>query len=313
LTSTDARRVVRRRFARLAGVVAIALAPILGGAGAATAAAPPPSGERPTWVLPQGGDLLAGFIRSDYNERDGRPEQIASPDVPGQQALQFTVEGDGERSELRPRIGDQVEGNVQYYSYSAGLAPDFPTDASTWQLLLQWHQYGSSGSPPVAVEVRQNRVMLSAEGKDMQDLGPVRGGDRVDLTMRIAFSRDSERGTVDVWRSGEHVLRGYHPPGGTMFDGGDYMKVGIYRDTSIKETGRLWIDDLRIGPTLGSVQSEESASGVIAAEDNAAGSGPVGTPMGLSANVATWVAGGLLVVLLLLTVSSVRPHRRVHR
>jgi hypothetical protein len=174
---------------------------------------------------------------------------------------------------------------------------------------MQWHHSADSGSPPVAVEVRDGRLMLAAEGSDLQDLGPVSGGDRVDLTLRIRFSQDADQGTVDVWRDGRPVLVDYRPSGGTLLDNADYLKVGIYRDTSIDAPGRLWLDELRIGPTLASVQTPDSASSRIAANTD-----PANNPSGRggsssSSDTPTWVAGGLLVVVAALAVLSARRRR----
>jgi MYXO-CTERM domain-containing protein len=289
---------------RFGVAVVAALVAVLVLPGAAASAAPAPSDDdRPIWVLPDNGDLLAGFDRNDFDEQDGTPVQVQSPVSGDRQALQFSVEGGGERSELQPRIPDQVEGTVQYYSYNALLAPDFPTGATTWQILMQWHQHDDSGSPPIAVQVRQNRLMLAAEGEDRQDLGPVSGGDRVDLTVRIAFSRDPEHGTVDVWRGGEHVLSGYHPPGGTLLDSSDYMKVGLYRDKSIDEPARFWINDLRVGPTLASVRSPESQSTATPVENDSTGTSSS------SSRSIVWFAAGLLLVVVLFAAGSLRRRR----
>lgn len=305
---------VRRRAPRRLAPVAAVLAVVLGlgpaalvGAGAA-AAAPPPTTERPTFVLPETGDMLEAFSRSEYDEQGGTPLQTASPDVPGQQALRFSLDGGEERTELRLRVDDQTEGDVAYYTYGARLADDFPTDVDNFQVVLQWHQYGSSGSPPIAVEVRGNRVMLASEGENLQDLGPVSGGDRLDLSLRIAFSRDAERGRVDVWRDGRRVLRDFHPPGGTLLDQGNYMKVGLYRATTIQEPATLWVDDLRIGPTLASVRAAGSASETIT-EDAEPGTTPDAPAADPASNTVTWIAGGLLVVVVLLAAGALRRSR----
>ncbi|MDD7940801.1 polysaccharide lyase [Actinomycetospora lutea] len=301
----------------LAGLVGslVVLALVLGviaavPAAASPASSPSPSSDRPLWSLPESGDLLSAFSRNDYDEQDGSPQQVTSPDDPARQAVQFTVPGGAQRSEMRPRVPDQTEGTTQYYTYVAKLPDEFPAEVDTWQLLLQWHQYGDSGSPPVAVEIRDNRLMLAAEGGDLQDLGPVAAGDRIDLTMRIAFSRDPDQGSVDVWRDGSPVLQGYRPPSGTLLDGGNYMKVGLYRDTSVSETGRVWLEDLRVGSSLASVQSSISASNRIPSESDPANN-PSAPGGGSSTETLTWVAAGLLVVVAALAVLSLR-RRRTH-
>jgi hypothetical protein len=304
------RRTVRRGLVGAAVAVALGLGLVVApGVAPASASSPTPSSNAPIWSLPQSGDLLSVFSRNDYDEQDGAPAQVPSPDDPSRQAVQFTVPGGGQRSEMRPRVPDQTEGTTQYYTYVAKLPNEFPAEVDTWQLLMQWHQFGDSGSPPVAVEVRQNRLMLAAEGEDLQDLGPVAAGDRIDLTLRIAFSRDPEQGTVDVWRDGDHVLQGYRPAAGTLIDQGTYMKVGIYRDTSVTETGRVWLEDLRVGPTLASVQSPDSASSRIPTDSDPANNPSAGGGSSSSGDTLTWIAGGLLVVVVGLAVLSLRRRR----
>ncbi len=309
MTSHDApARSTARRLLRLAVVLAVtvAVAPVLGGS--AVAAAPSPAAG-PIWTMPGNGDLLSAFDRNDYNEQDGAPVQTASPDVPGQQALQITVAGGDQRSEVQPRIPNQHEGDVQYYSYRAYLAPDFPTDAHTWQVVLQWHHASDSGSPPIAIEVRDNRLMLASEGENRQDLGPVQGGESIELVLRIAFSKDPDRGTVDVWNRSDHVLSGYHPPAGTMLDESNYMKLGLYRDTSIDQTGRLWVDDVRVGPSMASVASELQSS--PPSED--VNGAPSGSNGGGTSDVI-WVAAGMLVLVALFALSTrIRGRGRVRR
>jgi hypothetical protein len=281
---------------------------VAGAPGDGDPAAPPSAGANPLWALPDDGDLLRAFDRSDYNEQDGVPQQVAAPDEPGRRALQFTLDGGDQRTELEPSISNQREGEVQYYSYVARLAPDFPTDVDTWQVLLQWHHEGDSGSPPIAVEVRGNRLMLAAEGEDLQDLGPARGGETIDLTMRVAFSRDPERGAVDVWRGSDHVMRAYRPEGGTMLDSGNYLKVGLYRDESIDETGRLWLDDLRVGPSMASVRSPDATTEAQPVEDE--DTATPSTPSSTASDVALWAAGGFLVLVVLAAVTRARRGSR---
>jgi hypothetical protein len=301
-----ARRTGRHRAVRAVVALVVTLALLPAWAVSAAAGVPSP-GDRPQWVLPESGDMLAAFDRSDYNEQDGVPQQVASPDSPSRRALQFTLDGGDQRTELEPSIPNQREGEVQYYKYIARLAPDFPTDVDTWQVLLQWHHEGDSGSPPIALEVRGNRLMIAAEGEDLQDLGPVSGGDQIDLTLRIAFARDPERGTVDVWRGGDHVMRSYRPEGGTMLDAGNYLKVGLYRDESIDETGRLWLDDLRVGPSMESVRSPVSPSGAEPVEDEETGAPAASSA---SSDGLMWVAGGLAVVVGLAVVAALRRQAR---
>jgi hypothetical protein len=303
-------------------VTLLALLPVALGAGPAAAAAAPPASDRPVFELPTGGDLLGVFDRNGYNEQDGAPRTIASPTSPGRQALEFRLDGGDQRTEVEPRVPDQYEGQVWYYTYRAALARDFPTDTESWQVVLQWHHTGDSGSPPIALEVKQGRLALASEGENLQDLGPIRGGDRIDVSMRIAFSRDPERGSVDVWRDGDHVLERYSPPGGTLLDQGNYLKLGLYRATRIDEPGRLWVDDLRVGSTMASVAPTGMGSGTPGADPVAQDAAtPTGGVPAREVDTVTWVAGALLlgVVVLLVATRSLRrtpprpdPDRREH-
>jgi hypothetical protein len=311
-------RAARRRSGALitaliaAGALVVATAllvalPLLHGGPAPRAdAAPPPQGDRPTWALPPDGDVLAAFDRNGYNEQDGTPRPIPSPTAPGRQALEFRLDGGDQRTEVEPRVPDQAEGDVWFYTYRAGLAPDFPTDTESWQVVLQWHHTGDSGSPPLAVEVKQGRLVLASEGENLQDLGPVRGGDRIDLTMRVAFSQDPRRGSVDVWRDGRPVLEGHRPPNGTMLDASNYLKVGLYRATKIDDGGRLWVDDLRVGTTMASVAPTTPATPENGAADPAAAADPAPTHRD---DTVTWIAGVLLLGVVTLLAATRRSER----
>jgi hypothetical protein len=312
----------RRRTVRVAAGVTALLAALIGSvtvgpAAPPAAAAPSPASDQATWALPTGGDVLAAFDRNSYNEQDGTPRQIASPTAPGRQALEFRLDGGDQRSEVQPRVPDQLEGDVWFYTYRGGLADDFPVDTEAWQVVLQWHHTGDSGSPPIALEIKQGRLLLAAEGENLQDLGPVRSGDRLDVTMRVAFSQDPERSAVDVWRDGRPVLEGYRPPAGTMLDGANYLKVGLYRATAIDEGGRLWVDDLRVGRTMASVGAT-AATGTGSATagadadlpaDPATTASPAGTAADRDGDAVTWVAGALLAGVLLLLVATRRDAR----
>jgi hypothetical protein len=298
----------------LLGALLGAGAPVAPVAPVAAAAPDAPGADRATWELPVAGDVLAAFDRNGYNEQDGAPRQIASPTAPGRQALEFRLDGGDQRTEVQPRVPDQVEGDVWFYTYRGGLARDFPTDTEAWQVVLQWHHTGDSGSPPLALEIKQGRLMVAAEGENLQDLGPVRGGDRLDVTMRVAFSQDPERSAVDVWRDGRPVLEGYRPPAGTMLDGSNYLKVGLYRATAIDEGGRLWVDDLRVGRTMASVSPTGTGSATAGEDedtgaDPAVAASPSGTAADRDGDAVTWVAGVLLVAVVLLLVATRRDAR----
>jgi hypothetical protein len=299
----------RRRPGIVAVVVAV-VACLVTTATALVVAAPAARADAntPIFVVPAEGDLLEAFERNDYNEQDGAPQQVEAPDMPGREALRFTLDEGEQRSELLPRIPDQREGDLQYYAYSGYLAPDFPVDADGWQIILQWHQFSDEGSPPIAVEIRDGRLVLSEEGAGYQDLGPARPGAPVDIVLRIRFSEDPDEGVVDVWNAGRHVLTEFRPENGTLIDEGNYLKVGYYRSTSIEETGTLYLDDLRIGATAASVDGRATTN--IPPGDLE--TGPSSSTDTASSPVA-WLALGLVALAVVAAVARVRHGGRVGR
>lgn len=143
----------------------------------------------------------------------------------------------------REREGDQT-----WVRYRAQLH-DMPVDTERWQLVLQWHHTGDTGSPPIALEFGRGQLRLAHQGRHHQDLGPVGPDDTLDLVLRVRFSRDPARGQVDVWRDGRPVLAGYHPPGGTLLDTANYLKTGLYRARAITDPGTVALTEFAVATT----------------------------------------------------------------
>ncbi len=226
-------------------------------------AAPPvvsttPTSEEPQPVIGALFDAASGAFSElfDNNGREGlvenaqKPRIVENPDAPGRDAWQFSLAGGGKRSEVlpegpgtRPRVGDE-----QFIRYTAQLSDDFPTDTSSWQVILQWHHTSPNGSPPLALQVTQGQLMMVSNGDDMQPIGPVSPGDRIDLTMNVVFSDDPGESSVTVWRDGRPTgVTDWSPREGTMSTEAAYLKMGMYRDTGIRQPGSVLVTDLKIG------------------------------------------------------------------
>jgi hypothetical protein len=268
-------------------LIALVAAVALLGAGPASAAsrltaATPPDGSPGRWSLTQGGGPLSAVDRNDYDEQSGTPKEVPGTGGSGR-ALQFSVPGGGQRSEVRPQVPRAVEGTTQDVTYKARLAENFPADADGWQIILQWHQSSDSGSPPVAVEINKGRLMLDNGETHQTEIGRVSAGDTLDLRLRVHFSRDADDSSIDVWNGGRQVLTGFKPAEGTLQkDGRNYMKVGLYRSEDISEDAQLTLDDLEV--TTGPTTEEPGPSGL--------GIAPV-----VSAIVLLVVGGAVVVVL----------------
>ncbi|MEJ2862280.1 heparin lyase I family protein [Actinomycetospora flava] len=309
-----ARRLVAAAAAGLVAVLVGLLAP-----GPALASTPtPPGGDGLVWRADTGGDMLSSFRRNDYNEQDGAPREVASPSGHGQ-ALQFSLDGGDQRSELLPRVPDGREGDVYYYGYRGQLADDFPVDAQRFQILMQWHHYGDEGSPPVAIAVQDGQLMITGGDDDrnqayQQSIAPISPGDPIDIIVRIVFSRDPERGTVDVWSAGRRTVTAFHPPDGTLYDDGDYMKVGLYRSQDLSDPASLTLDDVAVGRTRQAVdaamvdQGASSAQGTPDASGADESSGSSGSDTTLRVGLA---AGALALVGALVAVVSVVRRRQM--
>ena len=203
-----------------------------------------------SWAMSGG---LSGFQGTPWNVQNAEePTAAPSPNVPGRQAIEFTLPGGGKRSEVQPS-SDTFHAGTTFFGYSVYLAPGFAVNATSWQVIFQLHDGGTNGSPPVALEVGDGQLWFANAGNDHdKSLGPVSAGRDVVVQMRVSFD-GAGKGTVSVWRDGRAVLSDYAPSKGTMVDGSDYLKTGIYRDPSESQPSTLYLNDLRIGPTLASV------------------------------------------------------------
>jgi hypothetical protein len=264
------------------------------------------------WEATSTPDLLSNFVQNDSTTEGGDPPVVVpSPDLPGRQAIQFTVPSGGKRSELLPKVPEFQNGTTMFFGYNGVLADDFPVDADAFQIIMQWHQAGDEGSPPVALHVRQGQIILS--GGDNQEhanydvpVGPARPGQQLNLVVRIAFSDNPQQGSLDVWSGGQHVVTDYHPESGTAYDQYNYLKVGMYRDPSLDGTARVTMNNVVVGTDLASVERElgappssEAQNGDPSAQSTSTSAGQRTTSFSASSfalGVAAVVAIALVIV-----------------
>lgn len=195
-------------------------------------------------------DLFDNSANDGLVENGPRPRIVANPDDPDRQAWQFSLGPGGKRSEVLPQGPgtEPVDGDQQFVRYTAQLSDDFPTDTSNWQVILQWHHTSPNGSPPLALQVTRGQLYMVSEGDDMQAIGPVSPGERIDLTMKITFAQDPSEGSVTVWRDGRPTgVTNWSPRDGTMSTREAYLKMGMYRAQAIREDGSIIVTDLKIG------------------------------------------------------------------
>ncbi|GAA4751683.1 heparin lyase I family protein [Actinomycetospora chibensis] len=195
-------------------------------------------------------DLFDNSANDGLVENGPRPRIVANPDDPDRQAWQFSLGPGGKRSEVLPQGPgtEPVDGDQQFVRYTAQLSDDFPTDTGNWQVILQWHHTSPNGSPPLALQVTRGQLYMVSEGDDMQAIGPVSPGQRIDLAMKITFAQDPSEGSVTVWRDGRPTgVTNWSPRDGTMSTHAAYLKMGMYRAQAIREGGSIIVTDLKIG------------------------------------------------------------------
>jgi polysaccharide lyase-like protein len=198
------------------------------------------------------GDFASHFVG---NGNSGQVDGGAVPQVTsGGKALTFTVPGGGERSESIPALPEYHEGD-DIWVHDISTLHNLPTDTGTWQLVLQWHQNGDDGSPPIALQAGGGRLRLANVGTDQQDLGPLGPNDTLDVVLHIHFSRNPGTAEIDVWRDGVPKVTDHHPPRGTLLDRGDYTKIGVYRDPAITQGSSMTTTRLVVGPTDASINA----------------------------------------------------------
>jgi hypothetical protein len=200
-------------------------------------------------------DSAVGDVASHFDDSGGPGlvEGAPRPQFVGR-ALSFAVPGGGKRAEMLPLLPEYHEGD-DLWVHDVSTLHGLPTDTGTWQLVLQWHQRANTGSPPIALEAGQGRLRLANVGADQQDVGALGPNDTLDVVLHIHFSRNPAAAVVDVWRDGLPKVVDYHPPRGTLLDGGDYLKIGLYRDPAITQASSMTTTRLVAGPTDASINA----------------------------------------------------------
>jgi hypothetical protein len=224
-----------------------------------------PTGDGVLWRSGTGGSVLDAYRSTPWNTEDADdPKAAASPDVPGRQAIAYTVPSGGTRSELEPSFRSFREGDEYWFGLGIYLPKDFPAGTSDWQVVAQWKNSGD-GSPPLSVQVHGGRFVLEggeAVGKHWsRDIGPATTGARTDLVLHVRFSSDSGKATVDVLRDGRQAVSGYHPRGGTLYPHQTaYLKTGLYRSSDIDQDGTVYYDDVVIASSQDAASTLAKAS-----------------------------------------------------
>ncbi|WP_257458635.1 heparin lyase I family protein [Archangium lipolyticum] len=203
------------------------------------------TGDRSQWSKTQ-------MVSSD------RLQVLSSPTRQGSYAIKVTVkQGDnpisssGNRNEL-VRMTNEKEGDEYYYRWNTMFASDFPS-AKTWQLFTQWHHSGDNGSPPVEFYVNGETIYLRLQGSTVVWSTPLVRGQWLDFIFHVKWSASSSTGFVELYLNGQLVLPKKYSA--TLYSGmTNYLKVGLYRNSTIAPTGVVYHDGWVQGRSLADVQ-----------------------------------------------------------
>ncbi|MCP3142643.1 heparin lyase I family protein [Pyxidicoccus xibeiensis] len=208
---------------------------------------PPPTGSSVVWVGDFETNNLAQWTKTQMVSAD-RLALVASPLRQGRYAIKTTVKhGDdpinssGNRNEL-VRMTREPVGSEFYYRWSTMFDSTFPS-AKTWQLFTQWHHEGDSGSPPVEFYVYGEEVRLNIGGSPGVIVWrtPLVRGQWQDFIFHVKWSPDASVGFVELYLNGKLVMPKRFIA--TQFSGQlNYLKVGLYRNDTITQTGIVYHD-----------------------------------------------------------------------
>lgn len=199
-----------------------------------------------------------------------RLQVVSSPLREGRYALKVTVkQGDdpinssGNRNEL-VRMTREPTGSEYYYRWSTLFASDFPS-VRTWQLFAQWHHEGSSGSPPVEFYVNGEEMRLNVGGTSGTIVwrAPLVRGSWQDFVFHVKWSPNSSVGFVELYHNGKLVLPKRYIA--TQYSGMlNYLKLGLYRNETVAQTGVLYHDGFIMAKSLSDVMPQVAVSSAVA-------------------------------------------------
>ncbi|HEY0095487.1 MAG TPA: heparin lyase I family protein [Archangium sp.] len=201
------------------------------------------TGDRTQWTSTQ-------MVSSD------RLAVVTSPLREGRYALKATVrQGDdpinssGNRNELVKMTGEK-SGDEYFYSWSTMFASDFPS-VKTWQLFTQWHHDGCCGSPPVEFYVNGETMYLRVGGTSGSVVwsAPLARAQWQDFIFHVKWSPNSSVGFIELYHQGKLVVPKRYLA--TMYSGTtNYLKVGLYRNSTVAPVGVVYHDGWIQGRSL---------------------------------------------------------------
>jgi uncharacterized protein (TIGR03382 family) len=216
------------------------------------------------------GDLETGNLSqwdAEQSVSSNRLMVVTSPVREGSYALKTTVrQGDnpikasGNRNEL-VYLSHETPGSEYFYKWSTLFPSNFPSSPK-WALFTQWHQEGTSGSPPLEFYVVNDTLTLRVGGSSGQVVwkAPMQREHWNDFILHVKWSSNKKDGFIELYHDGKLVLPKQYMA--TQFTSQrNYLKMGLYRDASIKQEATVYHDGFmqstRLEDVLPAVATQE--------------------------------------------------------
>jgi len=211
---------------------------------------------------------------------------VSSPVRQGSYALRVElrsgdIASNGNRNEL-VRTDAETEGTDRYYAWSTMFDASYPSE-NKWQVFTQWHHSGCCGSPPLEFDVNGETLSLARNPPPGNGATvalwstPLVRGVWHDFVMHVIWSSNPDLGFIELWYDGSKVIVGKAVQ--TLFPGNvNYLKQGLYRDSSISAVGVVYHDGMTAGTTLADVAPQLVAPPPPPPPPADAGTPDAGTP-----------------------------------
>jgi hypothetical protein len=202
---------------------------------------------------PSGGqdDTPGTYDQSPYNLK------VVNGGLGHETAVRFEIrDGDvlpgssSERNELVfPTSADVHEGDERWYQFDVRLGDPTWTNPTSWEVIFQWHQAASSGSPPIEIITHTDgTVKMSQSGitpvPSQVTLWTIRPGVWERVVVHAKFSTNPAIGFLHVYYNNTQVMPLTATQ--TMLDATNYVKCGIYRDGTHTSTQVVMYDNIKI-------------------------------------------------------------------
>lgn len=262
---------------------------------------PPPPQAIIGWRLDTtANDVVAGGCEDDpFQRQNGAgttndntvpwPAVITDGPAAMGRAIQLTIPNNYRRYECHPPDAMDITGGTLFFGDAFYLEPGgLSVNATGYQVVNQWRQSDSTGSPVAAIEVINGNIMLTGGwGIDPNNqtrlqytqtlLASPQTGHRYNLVVKISnFSTVEGASTIDVWIDGAQVLTNFTIPPATIIGGSTRWKFGIYHDAT-NPGGTIWHTAAAVDDTFAAVDPTPASVAYTQTITDAAGAGDTAT------------------------------------